>query len=247
MPQFGTRDVDLERDGLPVVTALASEGWASEDAEVLNLTYEFDDTHYLELLPPALHPTIPLYGAIMLRAHDTSPVGPFSVAELRVMGRAGIHQGGYTLGGFASTPEAVELLRDSYGWPGKQGEVRIERKHYATLATVRSDGRTVLDAAMEHSEPITPDAIVYQVSFHLAQVDSEIRLVQAEPHYAPVEAERGTPRVTVFDAAAFGDDRIKLTNPLPATYMRGSVEVRRVRWTMDPKQPAAVGAKRVGS
>ena len=54
MPQFGTRDVDLERDGLPVVTALASEGWASEDAEVLNLTYEFDDTHYLELLPPAL-------------------------------------------------------------------------------------------------------------------------------------------------------------------------------------------------
>ncbi len=247
MPLFGTRDVDAERDELPVVTALASESWESEDTEVLNLTYEFDDTCYMELLPPALHPTIPLYGAIMLRAHDTSPVGPFSVAELRVMGRAGIHQGGYTLGGFASSAEAVALLRDSYGWPGRLGEVRIERRHYATLATVRSDGRTVLDAAMEHSEPITPDAIVYQVSFHLAKVDSEIRLVQAEPHYTPKEAERGTPRVSVFDAAAFGDDRIKLTNPLPATYMRGSVELRRVRWTMDPKQPGAIGAKRVGS
>ena len=247
MPLFGTRDVDAERSELPVVTALASEGWESEDAEVLNLTYEFDDTRYQELLPPALHPTIPVYGAIMLRAHDTSPVGPFNMAELRVMGRAGVHQGGYVLGGFASTPEAVELLRDSYGWPGQLGEVRIERRHYATLATVRSDGRAVLDAAMEHSEPTTSDAIVYQVSFHLAQVDSELRLVQAEPHYTPKEAERGTPRVNVFDAAAFCDDRIKLTNPLPATYMRGSVELRPVRWIMDPKQPAAVGAKRVGS
>ena len=38
------------------------------------------------------------------------------------------------------------------------GEVRIERRHYATLVIVRSKGRTVLDAA-EDSEPTTSDAI----------------------------------------------------------------------------------------
>ena len=142
MPLFGTRDVDAERSELPVVTALASEGWESEDAEVLNLTYEFDDTRYQELLPPALHPTIPVYGAIMLRAHDTSPVGPFSMAELRVMGRAGVHQGGYVLGGFASTPEAVELLRDSLRLAGTagRGPDRAQALRHARYRAQRRQG-----------------------------------------------------------------------------------------------------------
>jgi hypothetical protein len=48
-----------------------------------------------------------------------------------------------------------------------------------------------------------------------------------------------------FDAAAFGDARIELTNPLPATWTRGPFEMRPVRWVMDPDRPAVVGAKRV--
>ena len=70
----------------------------------------------------------------------------------------------------------------------------------------------------------------------------EPTIVQAEPTYT---AERASPRVEVFDAAAFGDERIKLTHPLPATYVSGSIEMRPLRWLMDPKVPAVMGARRL--
>ena len=244
MPQYGTLDVDALADRLPEAGPLADEAWTSEEIEVLNFCYEFDDARHLELIPPALHPSIPVYGNIMLRRHAESPVGPFGLAELRVIARAGVHQGGFTRGAFASTPEAVEFLRERYGWPVRQGVVRLERRHYAVLGRVEVDGRTVLDAALERAELISGGDVVYPVSIHLARVDGEPQLVQVEPRYTPERAERGRPRVSVFDAEAFGEARVKLTNPLPATWMQGALELGRVRWLMDPKRPAVAGAVR---
>jgi hypothetical protein len=182
----------------------------------------------------------------MLREHAESPVGPFTLAELRVITRSGIHPGGFVFGAFASTPEAVGFLRESYGAPVRLGSVRIDRRHDAIVGLVRVDGRTVLDVALERAEPISPADVLYHVSFHLALVDGAPRLIQAEPRYTPSSAERGAPRVRVFDAEAFGEPRAKLTNPLPATFMTGKVELRRVRWLIDPLRPAVVGSTRVG-
>jgi hypothetical protein len=245
VPQFGRLDVTRLSERIPVVRELAREAWET-DTRVLNFSYELDDSHALELLPPALHPSIPLWGNLMLREHATSPVGPFALAELRVIGRAGVHPGGYTFGAFATTDEAVAFLRESYGWPVRRGEVRIERRHDATFGSVRAEGRSVLDAALERAEPISPGDVLYHVSFHLARVGGDVRLVQAEPRYTPASAERGTPRVRAFEPEAFGEPRAKLVNPLPATAMTGRVELRPVRWLIDPLRPAVVGSTRVG-
>lgn len=244
MPQFGTLDVEALRPRVPVADSLADESWQSEDTRVLNLGYELDDTHDLDLLPPALHPTVPLYATLMLREHKTSPAGPFRLAEVRVMARAGIHPGGFTVGAFADTPSAVDYLRTTYGWPVRLGEVALESRHYAKLGTVRCEGTTVLELALERCEPIGPTDFMYAPSFHLARVGDDLRLVQTEPVYTPTAAERGTPRIQAFDPAAFGEPRLKLTNPLPGTYMTGTVELRRVRWLIDPTRPAIAGATR---
>jgi hypothetical protein len=245
VPQFGRLDVAARADRLPRVRVLATEAFET-DTRVLNFSYELDDAHHLDLFPPALHPSIPLWGNLMLREHATSPVGPFTLAELRVITRAGIHPGGFVFGAFASTPEAVAFLRESYGAPVRVGEVRIDRRHDAIVGIVRADGRSVLEAALERAEPISPADVLYHVSFHLAAVDGVLRIVQVEPRYTPAAAERGTPRVRVFDAEAFGEPRAKLANPLPATFMTGKVELRRVRWLVDPLRPAVVGSTRVG-
>jgi hypothetical protein len=244
MPQYGTLDPAAQAD-LPVVGRLAADAWTTQGCEVLNLAYELDDTHDLALIPPALHPAIPLYGTLMLRTHPESPVGSFALAELRVMTRAGIHYGGFTVGVIASTRDAVDFLRDGYGYPATLGEVQIDRRHYATLGRVRCDGGLALEAALEHAEPIAPSDVLYTNSFNLALVGGEPTIVQAEPAYTPERAERGSPRVEFFDAAAFGDARIKLTTPLPATYASGSLEMRPVRWLMDPKVPAVMGARKL--
>lgn len=244
MPQYGTLD-PASRSDLPVAGQLARDAWTTEGSEVLYLAYELDDTHDLALIPPALHPAIPLYGTLMLRTHPESPVGSFALAELRVMTRAGIHYGGFTVGVIASSRDAVDFLRDGYGYPAKLGEVEIDRRHYATLGRVRCDGQPVLDIALEHAEPIAPTDVLYTNSFNLALVAGEPTIVQAEPTYTPERAERGRPRVELFDAGAFGDERIKLTTPLPATYVSGSIEMRPVRWLMDPKVPAVMGARKL--
>jgi hypothetical protein len=243
MPRFGTLDVAARAPGLVAATRLAGEAWQSE-AQVLQLCYEIDPERGQRLLPPALHPAIPTYVTLVLRDFATSPVGPFRMAELRAMGRAGIHPGGFVLSAFADTPGAVALLREAYGLPARAGEVRIERRHYGTLATVRADGATALEAALEHAEPIAAGDFTHAPSLTLALVDGSPAIVQVETSYTPASAERGTPRLRVFDAAAFGDPELKLTEPLPATWMQGTLEVRPVRWLMDPKKPAVVGARR---
>jgi hypothetical protein len=245
MPQYGTLDVAALRAGLPVVTTLAHQSWRCEATEVLNFVYEIDDRSGLDLIPGALHPTIPLYANLMLLRHATSPAGPFALAELRIVSRAGMHQGGYTTGGFCDSDQAIAFLRERYGWPLRHGEVSIQRKHYAVLGSVVAGGEPVFEGWLEKAEAISPGDLLYPVSLHLALVDGAPRLIQAEPLYAPERAERGTPRVQRFDATAFGERRVRFTNPLPATWTRGAYEMRPVRWVMDPEQPAVVGATRV--
>jgi hypothetical protein len=245
MPEYGTLDVAARRAGLPVVSTLARESWHCEDTEVLNFVYEIDDREARSLIPRALHPTIPLYGNLMLLRHASSPVGPFALAELRIICRAGIHQGGFTIGGFCDSDAAVSLLRDHYGWPLERGEIAIQRKHFAVLGRVAAGGRPVFEGWLEKAESISPGDLLFPVSLHLAQVDGAPWLVQAEPQYSPERAERGIARVQRFEAAAFGDAGVAFTNALPATWTRGVFELRPVRWVMDPDKPAVVGAKRV--
>jgi hypothetical protein len=245
MPLYGVLDVASRRSSLPAVSTLARESWHSEDTEVLNFVYEIDDREALALIPRALHPTIPLYGNLMLARHAASPVGPFALAELRIICRAGMHQGGFTLGGFCDSEPATAFLRDHYGWPLEPGEVSIQRKHFAVLGRVAAGGRPVFEGWLEKAESISPADLLYPVSLHLALVDGEPRLVQAEPQYGPDRAERGIARVQRLDAAAFGEARVAFTNALPATWIRGAFEMRPVRWVMDPDRPAVVGAVRV--
>jgi hypothetical protein len=245
MPQYGTLDVAARRSSLPAVTTLARESWQCEATEVLNFVYEIDDRDALSLIPRALHPTIPLYGNLMLVRHASSPVGPFALAELRIICRAGMHQGGFTLGGFCDSEAAAAYLRDRYGWPLEDGEISIQRKHFAVLGSVSHDGNPVFAGWLERAESISPGDLLYPVSLHLALLDGTPRLVQAEPQYAPERAERGIARVQHFDAAAFGEARVSFTNALPATWTRGPFELRPVRWVMDPDRPAVVGATRV--
>jgi hypothetical protein len=245
MPQYGALDVAARSGALPRVAALAHESWRSDRTEVLNFVHEIDDRDALALIPRALHPTIPLYANLMLLRHASSPVGPFSLAELRIITRAGMHQGGFTIGGFCDSEPAIAYLRDHYGWPLAPGQVSIQRKHYAVLGSVVAGGEAVFEGWLEKAESIAPGDLLYPVSLHLALYEGEPRLVQTEPLYTPELAERGIARVQRFDAAAFGDGRISFTNALPATWIRGAFEMRPVRWIMDPERPAVVGATRV--
>lgn len=245
MPIYGTLDPEERASSAPVTGRLADEEWETEQAQALTLNYEVDDTHRLELLPPALHPSIPLYAHLTVRSHGSSPVGAFNLAELRLMSRAGSHYGGYTTGAFANTPEAVEFLREHYGWAARLGDVALEQRYHGAQATVHVDGRSVLEMSIAHPQPITASDLLVTAGFHLARVGSDLRLIQSEPSYSIDTIQRGQPRVKTIDSEAFGDARVKLTNPIVATYLRGSFKLGRVRYLIDPTRPATEGTQRI--
>ena len=93
MPIFGTLDPQERAASAAYVERPAEDSWETDEARELRLTFEIDDTQRLALIPPALHPSIPLYAHLTVRSHGTSPVGAFTLAEIRLMTRAGSHYG----------------------------------------------------------------------------------------------------------------------------------------------------------
>ncbi len=243
MPIYGKLDVEKQASRVPVTSLLADEAWETDDARALTLSYEIDDTRRLDHLPPALHPSIPLYAQLVVRTHGSSPAGAFNLAELRLMSRAGAHYGGYTTGAFASTPEAVEFLREHYGWGARLGEVSLVQRHHGAAATVRADGRTVLEMSLVHPQPITADDLLVTAGFHLARVGPDLRLIQSEPSYTIKMVQRGKPRLTTIDTEAFGDGGVKLVTPIVATYLQGGFALGPVRYLIDPMLPAVEGTQ----
>jgi hypothetical protein len=245
MPIYGTLALEQYAGTAPVTGELAFEEWETDQAEALTLNYEVEDTYRLEMLPAALHPAIPLYAQITVRKHESSPVGAFNLAEVRLMTRAGSHYGGYTIGAFANTQESVEFLRSRYGWAASLGDVTLNQRHFGAHAHVELDGRCVLEMSLKHPQPITPADLLVTAGFHLAQVGSDLRLIQSEPSYEIEMVQRGEPNLTTLDSEAFGDARVQARNPIVATYLKGSFKLGRVRYLIDPTRPATEGTEQI--
>ena len=97
MPTFGALELTGVVDRLATVRDLDTEAWPLPGAEILQLAFEVPrDT--AALLPRAMHPAIPPYATIWVTRYPESPVGPFTLAQIRLMGRAGAHPRGLVLG-----------------------------------------------------------------------------------------------------------------------------------------------------
>ncbi|HEY7802245.1 MAG TPA: hypothetical protein VIE40_06190, partial [Dehalococcoidia bacterium] len=59
MPLFGTLDIAPAIDDAPRLATLPPEPWDTPGAQILQVMYEIAEGRVLDLLPPALHPTIP--------------------------------------------------------------------------------------------------------------------------------------------------------------------------------------------
>jgi len=248
MPVFGELALETVAQRLPVLASLDAEGWTLPRAEILQLGFEVGGATRT-LLPRAMHPAIPSYATWLVTRYPESPVGPFTLAQVRLMGRAGAHPRGYVLAAVATTPAAVRALREGWGLPTLLGGITLRRYHDQVVATVTREGLPVLEAALVGPEPISGADVQYIHSVALARVEDSGRsapaLVQIDPHYTFHKAERGRPKLSGFDGAAWNAEGLEPLHPIAASFTTCDTDLPQIRFVMDPEIPVVRGTRKI--
>ena len=248
MPQFGTLDVDLVSSHLPHLSALAAPTWELPDAEFLQINWEVDDAGALALTPPSLHPSIPPYASFFGCRFPDTPVGPFSLVQVRLVVRAGIRPRGLCLGAVCDSPDAVAALRDHWGFPVQLGEIEVANRHDQARFSASLDGRTVVELAVHTADVINGSDLMTFDNLHLVRLGEETgaTLVQVDPEYTIHQADRGRPAVSVPDPQALGmQGSLRLVSPITGFTFRADSDLVPVRFTIDSVRPAVSSTKRV--
>ncbi|MPY96139.1 MAG: hypothetical protein GEV08_24670 [Acidimicrobiia bacterium] len=249
MPIFGRADVDALLPTAPVIAGLRPAPWELPEAELLQATFEVVEDPALTLTPPALHPSIPPYAAFNVTRFPDTPVGPFTLAQVRLVCRAGIRPRGYLLGAVCDSPDAVAALRSAWGYRVGLGEVVLSQRHDRVRGTVAVGGRTIMDLTMEDGEPIGSSDLQLVANLHLVRESEEDRagvLIQVDPEYAIHSAERGRPELAVYDGEAWGTGGgLDPHFPIVAFTCTADTDLPAMRFTLDPRRPAFEGTRRI--
>jgi hypothetical protein len=263
VPRFGTLDVASAAQDAPQVVSLDAPSWELPDAQLLQVNWEVEDAPALELTPPALHPSIPPYASFVALRYPVSPVGPFTLAQVRLVVRAGIRPRGLCLGAVCDSAAAVDALRSHWGFPVVLGEVSFVTRHDQVRVTAAVDGTEVLELAARDPEVIAGSDLMTFDNLHLVRLEHDgpedggqgdggpgdgttAAILQVDPEFAVHQADRGRPLARLPDPEALGmRGRLQLRSPIVAFALRADTDLVPPRFRLDPVRPAVVGTTRI--
>ncbi len=249
MPLFGSLDIKKRIEGAPLLDDLSTGPWELPGAQTLQLLFEIDDEPMLELLPPALHPTLPPTAWFLVIHAPESDAGPFTLAQVRIGCRASAFQRGFVMRAYCDSESAIAVLRERWGFDAHPADVRLTRRHDRVIGEVALEGETVLACELIDPLPIGMTDVRYVDGLNLARVQRDVepqpRLVQVDPAYEIQSADRGEPHLLAFDAAAWRAEGLRPNHPISASFTVADVTLPRLRFLIDPTKPAYAGTERL--
>jgi hypothetical protein len=248
MPRHGTFDAAPLAGELPHLPSLEAPEWEMPDGEFLQINWEVEDAAALTLTPRSLHPSIPPFASFFAAHIPESPVGAFSLVQVRLVVRAGIRPRGLCLGAVCDSEPAADALRRHWGYPVQVGDVDVARRHDQVRFTASLDGRNVADLAVHTADVINGSDLMTFDNLHLVRIgdDDAAQLVQVDPEYTIHQADRGRPSVTLPDPDALGmRGALRLVSPIIGFTFRADTDLVPVRFTIDAVEPAITSSRRV--
>ena len=242
-PRSGTLEFDLAT--LPVIPTITPEAWELPGVLLVQASWEVSAAATEALLPPAMHPSIPPYATFSVMKVPISPAGTYTLASVRIIGRAGVRPRGYLLGSICDSETAADMLASTFGFRVVIGEVRFESGHHRTGGRASIDGTEVLDIGVAWPEPMSGDDMEWFDNLHLVSCDGEAKIIQIDPEYEYKEAFRGIPRIDTFVSEAFNAPGLELTSPVVGLFCRADTDLPTPRFVMDPVLPAMQGTTRL--
>ncbi len=245
MPISGTAEPGQLTRYAPTMASLDTEALTLPDVKVLQVVYEIDDAVMADMLPPALHPTIPPTMHVIGMQAEDGPLGPFTLAVVRVGCRAAVRPRGLPTRAVCTPGDAATALRERWGFPIATGEP-VLRQRYDRQSIEVSDGNvTVLAAQLIDPVPIGNGDLLYTAGMHVAQVardgETSTWLVQVDPDFEVSRADRGRAQIDAFDNEFWDAPMLRPVYPIIASYTTANVTLPEIRYICDPKQPAISG------
>jgi Acetoacetate decarboxylase (ADC) len=252
MPRSGRMDVQaFAARTAREVHGYKTEPWLLKGAQILNIHYELNNDTVDDLIPVTMRPAIPAYGIFNVTHYPESPVGPFSIAEVRVGSRAGVRPRGFVLRSYVDNDTAASELSQRWGYPTTVGKVYLRAFHDRVVARVTTgEGKNALEMELLDRDFISGGDVQYISSMHLArnQEDSKLVIVQLDPEWVFQKAERGRPHMIALDSQAWGaGDLLRADYPISASYTVCDVTLTKIRYVCDPEQDAFRGTTQVAA
>jgi hypothetical protein len=248
MPLVGTRPATDFEHG-PLIRQVAGDPWVLERVQMLQVMYEIEQSAMTSLLPPALHPTIPPTLVVTVMRVPESPVGPFVLAEAKAGCRSGARPRALSVRAYCDSAAACEVLAARWGYPVHPAAVEFAKRYDRSWATVRTGGRTVLEAHLVDPEAISGSDIQYLATLNVARIERDgailPRLIQVDPEYRFHSADRGHPELPAFEGEAFGLPGAAVNWPVSASYAVADVSMPELRYLVDPGKPPLLAVERL--
>ena len=147
-PRYGKLNLAAWAKSVPTINGYKTEPWLVKGAQIFSLNMEIDDDPADNLLPATMHPSIPEYAIFCVTAYPDSPVGAFSIAEVRVSGRTGVRPRAFVLRSFCNNEDARRELAARWGYPTVPGEVKLDIRHDRVIARASAGGKPVLECEL---------------------------------------------------------------------------------------------------
>ncbi|MGH7863658.1 MAG: hypothetical protein ACREQB_01615, partial [Candidatus Binataceae bacterium] len=182
-PRFGTLDVAKWAESVPTINGFGTEKWLLKGAQVLELHMEITDELADALIPRTMHPSIPQYAIFNVTRYPDSPVGAFTIAEVRIAGRAGFRPRSHVLRSIVDSEAARKELAARWGFPVHPGKVTLEQRHDRVVGLASIDGKSVLHVESLDRDAIGGNDIQWIASMNLARnkEDGKLGLIQVDP------------------------------------------------------------------
>jgi hypothetical protein len=241
----GTADPALLAAHAPVMSTLSAPPVRLGGVEVLQAAFELPYACREPLLPPALHPTTPPLVVLLAWRVETSPWGPFALAQARVSCRSGVRPRGFVTRCLVDTAAAASALATEWGLPAEVAAVELRRGYDRAELRAGGDGAPVLHLVGTGPDPLGPGDVQFSVTTTLARTPRGLRLVQLEPEYELHRVERVRPRLEAFDAAGWGLPGATPGAPVAAVVAVGEVAIPTLRFVSRPDVTAFEGTEKV--
>jgi hypothetical protein len=233
----GTADI-AELTDRPKVTSLASELTELGECRLIHLTFE--SPMNTDVLPPAVHPSIPNHVSILAWDAPHTPFGPARLVQVRLGCIVSILPRGLVTVAITDNAELALLLTSRYGMHTMVAEIEFIDDDKGAHIRVVHDDSCILSASMQGSDEVVGGSTAVFSSISLATVADELRLVQTDFTMELAEPTRGIPQLDTFDAVALGAVGAVPCWAVSAVATHGPISIRPVRYSLDAFTPGSV-------